>query len=172
MGPTWGPSGADRTLVGPILAPWTLLSGLVCDELIWGLVSAKYYFNRTIRTIGLHQPNGIMQNHGNHIETMVGFVSPNSDNQFVTQWWNNEKISHGKDEKAHISAYSDGQEQTWVECCDQIYNEYLYILTISPGKENPWLLSDAEMILQSCLHKYFICRLTSTQSRCMYILRS
>ena len=28
LGPTWGPSGADRTQVGPMLAPWTLLSGL------------------------------------------------------------------------------------------------------------------------------------------------
>ena len=28
MGPTWGPSGADRTQVGPMLAPWTLLSGI------------------------------------------------------------------------------------------------------------------------------------------------
>ena len=27
MGPTWGPSGADGTQVGPMLAPWTLLSG-------------------------------------------------------------------------------------------------------------------------------------------------
>ena len=27
MGPTWGPSGADRTQVGPTMAPWTLLSG-------------------------------------------------------------------------------------------------------------------------------------------------
>ena len=27
MGPAWGPYGADRTLVGPMLAPWTLLSG-------------------------------------------------------------------------------------------------------------------------------------------------
>ena len=26
-GPTWGPSGADRTQEGPMLAPWTLLSG-------------------------------------------------------------------------------------------------------------------------------------------------
>ena len=26
MGQTWGPSGADRTQVGPMLAPWTLLS--------------------------------------------------------------------------------------------------------------------------------------------------
>ena len=28
MGPTWGPSGADRTQVGPMLAIWTLLSGV------------------------------------------------------------------------------------------------------------------------------------------------
>ena len=27
MGPTWGPPGANRTQVGPMLAPWTLLSG-------------------------------------------------------------------------------------------------------------------------------------------------
>ena len=29
VGPTWGPSRADRTQVGPMLAPWTLLSGYV-----------------------------------------------------------------------------------------------------------------------------------------------
>ena len=29
MGPTWGPSGADRTQVGHMWATWTLLSGLV-----------------------------------------------------------------------------------------------------------------------------------------------
>ena len=28
MGPIWGSPGADRTQVGPVLAPWTLLSGL------------------------------------------------------------------------------------------------------------------------------------------------
>ena len=27
LGPIWGPSGADRTQVGPMLTPWTLLSG-------------------------------------------------------------------------------------------------------------------------------------------------
>ena len=30
MGPTRGPSGADRTQVGPMLAPWTLLTGKGC----------------------------------------------------------------------------------------------------------------------------------------------
>ena len=34
MGPTWGPSGADRTQVGPMLAPWTLLSGYIYIHLI------------------------------------------------------------------------------------------------------------------------------------------
>ena len=28
MGPTWGPPGAARTQVGPMLATWTLLSGI------------------------------------------------------------------------------------------------------------------------------------------------
>ena len=32
MGPTWGPSGADRAQVGPMLAPWTLLSGIFRTE--------------------------------------------------------------------------------------------------------------------------------------------
>ena len=27
MGPTWGPPGSDRTQMGTVLAPWTLLSG-------------------------------------------------------------------------------------------------------------------------------------------------
>ena len=31
MGPTWGPSGADRTQVGSMLAPWTLLSGSITN---------------------------------------------------------------------------------------------------------------------------------------------
>ena len=34
MGPTWGPSGADRTQVGPMLAPWTLLSGFFSEDIM------------------------------------------------------------------------------------------------------------------------------------------
>ena len=53
MGPTWGPSGADRTQVGPMLDPWTLLSGepmlnrlpdaYVC-KYFYGLFNLKYMF--------------------------------------------------------------------------------------------------------------------------------
>ena len=41
MGPTWGQSGADRTQMGPMLAPWTSLSGYIyttiayVDQLNW-----------------------------------------------------------------------------------------------------------------------------------------
>ena len=43
MWPTWGPSGADRTQVGPMLAPWTLLSGqCVGNGVSLGCISHRY----------------------------------------------------------------------------------------------------------------------------------
>ena len=44
IGPTWGPSGADRTQVGPMLAPRTLLSGTIPQQ----------------RLSGVHNPWGIL----------------------------------------------------------------------------------------------------------------
>ena len=35
LGPTWGPSGADKTKVGPMLAPWTLLSGKALNDWLY-----------------------------------------------------------------------------------------------------------------------------------------
>ena len=36
MGPTWGPPGSCRPQVGPMLAPWSLLSGFIGTEaIIW-----------------------------------------------------------------------------------------------------------------------------------------
>ena len=37
MGPTWDPPGADRTQVGPMLAPWTLA--------IWELTHTEVVFS-------------------------------------------------------------------------------------------------------------------------------
>ena len=45
MGPTWGPSGADRTQVGPRLAPWTLLSGYIIYDGKTGSISAIFSSN-------------------------------------------------------------------------------------------------------------------------------
>ena len=40
MGPTWGLSGADRTQMGPMLAPWTLLSGCLIKAALQFLIHA------------------------------------------------------------------------------------------------------------------------------------
>ena len=52
MGPTWGPSGADRTQVGPMLAPWTLLSGTAqrcehIDDVIFSAIWISRYSHQT-----------------------------------------------------------------------------------------------------------------------------
>ena len=41
MGPTWGPPGADRTEVGPMLAPWTFYLG--CLETDTHIRSVGYF---------------------------------------------------------------------------------------------------------------------------------
>ena len=53
MGPTRGPSGADRTQVGPMLGPWTLLSGNTCkDEFILKWVLTSHYNNQKVMNFG------------------------------------------------------------------------------------------------------------------------
>ena len=41
MGPTWDPPGDDRTYVGPMLAPWSLLSGYIFKCIL----SKKFHFD-------------------------------------------------------------------------------------------------------------------------------
>ena len=47
MGPTWGPSGADRTQVGPMLAPWTLLFGY----LNWCWISVRWVVRNNLKWV-------------------------------------------------------------------------------------------------------------------------
>ena len=51
MGPTWGPSGADMTQVGPMLAPWTLLSG--CIWFCVGMLKIFLIFVEHSKLVGL-----------------------------------------------------------------------------------------------------------------------
>ena len=60
MGPTWGPSWAERTLLGPMLAPWTLLSGWIKYR------SSKIvikYFVRLVSNISDRRPHDCLFNH-------------------------------------------------------------------------------------------------------------
>ena len=50
MGPTWGPPGSCRPQMGPMLAPWTLLSGLLCLNWwcagCWLIIASATYKSR------------------------------------------------------------------------------------------------------------------------------
>ena len=52
MGPTWSPSGADRTQVGPMLVPWTLLSGSHPNIWPWMLQPAHLLQDQTVTMPG------------------------------------------------------------------------------------------------------------------------
>ena len=51
MGPTCGPSGADRTQVGPMLALWTLLSGIVYIHIVYDTLCDQSYNDSEISHI-------------------------------------------------------------------------------------------------------------------------
>ena len=57
MGPTLGPSGADRTQVGPMLAPWILLSGVRSAHCAQHVTYSM--FDEEIMTIGKSRFSGI-----------------------------------------------------------------------------------------------------------------
>ena len=44
MGPTRGPPGADRTQVGPMLTPWSLLSWYCFESIPWNKCISKIMF--------------------------------------------------------------------------------------------------------------------------------
>ena len=50
MGPTWGPSGANRTQLGPMLAPCTLLSGKFYP-LTWKWLAEEIPWNHCLGTL-------------------------------------------------------------------------------------------------------------------------
>ena len=63
MGPTWDPSGADRTQVGPMLAPWTSLSGDL--HLLWYAISnIEYHWtNATTSSPSTHSSLEVLKQH-------------------------------------------------------------------------------------------------------------
>ena len=68
MGPTWGPSGADRTQVGPMWALWTLLSGkraIMVFPVAWELCPkcpilskfhCKLYYQWMVGLVSINRP--------------------------------------------------------------------------------------------------------------------
>ena len=73
MGPTWGPSGADRTQVGPMMAPWTLLSGAVCIKQMIKRHTGASYCDLYQPWLQYHSCAGLLfcTNRGHHMESWI-----------------------------------------------------------------------------------------------------
>ena len=51
MWPTWGPPGEDKTLVGPMLAPWTLLSGMYWENLVSHITIKSFVLQMALQNL-------------------------------------------------------------------------------------------------------------------------
>ena len=82
MGPTRHPSGADRTQVGPMLAPWTLLSGHYSLD--------SYEVMKEIKCLKHDQNDGSPGTCSDHI-----IHAPHECVTIVTTMLNSSMITHG-----------------------------------------------------------------------------
>ena len=62
MRSTWGPPGADRTQVGPMLAPWTLLSGIVWNGPPVIFITPLKWRHNEHDGVSNHQPHDYLLN--------------------------------------------------------------------------------------------------------------
>ena len=69
MGPTWGPPGSWRLQVGPVLAPWTLLSGMFNFTVITVSTNSQWWLWGHIQT----QPRW-----RHNMETLSNFLRENT----------------------------------------------------------------------------------------------
>ena len=75
MGQTWGPSGADRSQVGPILAPWTLLSGLVTSTLLLEMLNPDMQIHNWAIKISLYMFPFVFQNpHMGKVDNFLAYM--------------------------------------------------------------------------------------------------
>ena len=66
MGPTWGPRGTCRPQVGPMLAPWPLLSGTLLEiDLVIVDITDPDGAARHLTNLGVSSPSPRQIDHGN-----------------------------------------------------------------------------------------------------------
>ena len=75
MGHTWGPSRADRSQVGPILAPWTLLFGLVTSTLLLEMLNPDMQIHNWAIKISLNMFPFVFQNpHMGKVDNFLAYM--------------------------------------------------------------------------------------------------
>ena len=118
MEPTWGPSGADRTQVGPMLAQWTLLSGFSilrpCKFLygvVWHVIQFEFLCKAFDHLILNQWDNG----------SALLFIEPVTEYTKHTLTWMNKttniskggSLVHFKNRNDRLKLYSRIRDMLW-----------------------------------------------------------
>ena len=116
MGSTWGPSGADRAQMGPMLAPWTLLSGKVIQ--LFHILPTKPLSKSHLQ----YQDNSIILHSGHTNSIKITFTMP-FPSVIIDRWWNMGFLSSGlilglcpANERRRYSVTSSSQWETLLLC--------------------------------------------------------
>ena len=85
MWPTWGPSGADRTQVGPMLAPWTLLCGTCSMYIVFLLIYRKWprFYTSDMAMMRWHTNTSIQLSKKKH-ESLPNSIKPGVESRMNT----------------------------------------------------------------------------------------
>ena len=79
MGPKWGPSGADRTQVGPMLAPWTLLSKCIMGWWHFTSLPIQLDFSSAVAGIMWCMRQANARWHYNVTPSLIGWLHTEND---------------------------------------------------------------------------------------------
>ena len=108
MGPTWGPPGSCRPQMGPMLAPWTLLSGLEYIHAVFVIL-----FHANDLTCDLSNGNCYLQNFKkSHVLNADNFCSTPTKKYPFPECFNVHKLKSIIDHY-HISATCRFQTILW-----------------------------------------------------------
>ena len=107
MGPIWGPSGADRTQVGSMLAPWTLL-GLIP---YWNNgVYPTHTMGYRLQTMGLYSLSGKTSYH----QILRSLKAMRLDVIMIISLWHSTGIWAARLLRCLTNFRANGEVKTWI----------------------------------------------------------
>ena len=118
MGPTWGPTGDDRTQVGPMLAPWTLLSRYGnFAKIIISACCLNYKMNKSVTPFDIEMsPHHYEKSHCGDMTTIFTHNVHSYTCKMASLYWSLSLISQSHDTGLYHSYHKrqhDSQLALW-----------------------------------------------------------
>ena len=86
MGPTWGPPGSCRPQMGPMLAPWTLLSGTLHHQECWLTSISQGLYSLSCRT-SYRKISWSLKAVRLYFQSLWNLTNYSAPSHYLNQWW-------------------------------------------------------------------------------------